>query len=502
MGLDRVHPTAALARWTGRDTVAVALEGHGREEIFDGVDLSRTVGWFTSMFPVALEAPADWGLERTLKAVKERLRAVPRNGLGYGALRHLSGAAVSGLPAAPKISFNYLGQQDWEPRVGGLLHALTGGLEGDMSPEAPRPHLLDVIGRVTDRRLELSWSYSRSLHQRATVCRLAEEMAEELRAIVRLCTRPDAGGRTPSDFPLAGLAQETVDRLAGDGRDVADIHPLTPTQSGLVFHALAQRGQGLYVEQATFVLDGVADSGVLAAAWQHVVDRTPVLRGAVVMHDVPEPLMVVRRTAAVPIEELDWSGLTEDEHTAELERLLDRDRARGIDLTAAPLLRVTLARLSPGEVRVLWTFHHVLLDGWSVFQVLGDVFAAHAALAAGEQPRLPARRPFADYVAWLARQDRTRAEAHWRQALEGFTSPTPLPYDRRPTPELATRSSRWLSHRLGERDTAALEDFARRHRLTLNTIDHTHPHPSRANSLHPRWPATAGGRPVGPWACP
>ncbi|WP_218053903.1 non-ribosomal peptide synthetase [Streptomyces rhizosphaericus] len=459
-----------LARWTGRDTVAVALEGHGREEIFDGVDLSRTVGWFTSMFPVALEAPADWGLERTLRAVKERLRAVPGNGLGHGALRHLSGAAASGLPAASKISFNYLGQQDWEPPAGGLLHALTGGLEGDMSPEAPRPHLLDVIGRVTDRRLELSWSYSRSLHQRPTVRRLAKEMAEELRAIVRLCTRPDAGGRTPSDFPLAGLDQETVDRLAGDGRDVADIHPLTPTQSGLVFHALAQRGQGLYVEQATFVLDGVGDSGVLAAAWQHVVDRTSVLRGAVVMHEVPEPLMIVRRTAAVPVEELDWSGLTEDEHTTELERLLDRDRVRGIDLTAAPLLRVTLARLSPGEVRVLWTFHHVLLDGWSVFQVLGDVFAAHAALAAGEQPRLPARRPFADYVAWLARQDRTRAEAHWRQALEGFTSPTPLPYDRRPTPEIATRSSRWLSHRLGERDTAALEDFARRHRLTLNTI--------------------------------
>ncbi|OPF80196.1 non-ribosomal peptide synthetase [Streptomyces antioxidans] len=459
-----------LARWTGRDTVAVALEGHGREEIFDGVDLSRTVGWFTSMFPVALEAPADWELERTLKAVKERLRAVPGNGLGFGALRQLSGTAASGLPATPQISFNYLGQQDWAPPAGGLLHALAGGLEGDMSPEAPRPHPLDVIGRVADRRLELSWSYSRSLHRRTTVRRLAEEMAEELRAIVRLCTSGHAGGRTPSDFPLAGLDQETVDRLAGDGRDVADIHPLTPTQSGLVFHALAQRDQGLYVEQATFVLDGVRDSGGLAAAWQHVVDRTPVLRGAVVVHDVPEPLMIVRRTATVPVEELDWSGLTEDERTAELERLLDRDRARGIELTAAPLLRVTLARLSPAEVRVLWTFHHVLLDGWSVFQVLGDVFAAHGALAAGEQPRLPARRPFADYVSWLARQDRTRAEAHWRQALHGFASPTPLPYDRRPTPEIATRSSRWLSHRLGERDTAALQDFARRHRLTLNTI--------------------------------
>ncbi|MFI0817472.1 non-ribosomal peptide synthase/polyketide synthase [Streptomyces sp. NPDC021098] len=462
-----------LGRWTGRDRVLVALEGHGREEIFEGTDLSRTVGWFTTMYPVALDGSAATGpdgLGEALKSVKERLRAIPANGLSYGALRHLSGAAAPDLAEDPQISFNYLGQLDWDLPDGGLLHSLRSGLEGDMSPEAPRPHLLDVVGRVERRKLELTWSYSRDRHHRETVLRLAEETLEELRAIMRLCTDAGAGGRTPSDFPLAGLDQETVDRLAGDGRDVADIYPLTPTQNGLVFHGLAQRGQGLYVEQATFVLDGVRDSRVLAAAWQHVVDRTPVLRSEVVVQEVPEPLQIVRRNAAVPVEELDWSGLTEDERPAALERLLDQDRARGLDLTAAPLLRVTLARLSPTEVQVLWTFHHVLLDGWSVFQVLTDVFAAHAALAAGEQPRLPARRPFADYVAWLGRQDRAQAEAHWRKALSGFTAPTALPYDRKPTAEAPTRSSQWLSHRLGEQETAALEDFARRHRLTLNTI--------------------------------
>ncbi|MFI0776430.1 non-ribosomal peptide synthase/polyketide synthase [Streptomyces sp. NPDC021212] len=459
-----------LSRWTGEDRVLVALEGHGREEIFEGTDLSRTVGWFTSMFPVALDGGADTGLAESLKGVKERLRAIPGNGLGYGALRHLSGAAAPDLTEDPQISFNYLGQLDWDLPAGGLLHALRSGLEGDMSPEAPRPHLLDVVGRVERKKLELTWSYSRNRHRRDTVLRLAEETLDELREIMRLCTDAEAGGRTPSDFPLVALDQETVDRLAGDGRDVADIYPLTPTQNGLVFHGLAQRGQGLYVEQATFVLDGIRDSRVLAAAWQHVVDRTPVLRSEVVMQGVPEPLQIVRRDATVPVEELDWSGLTEDERGAALKRLLDQDRARGLDLTSAPLLRVTLARLSPTEVQVLWTFHHVLLDGWSVFQVLTDVFAAHAALAAGEQPRLQARRPFADYVAWLGRQDRAQAEAHWRKTLTGFTAPTPLPYDRKPTAEAPTRSSQWLSHRLGEQETAALEDFARRHRLTLNTI--------------------------------
>ncbi|MEU8827138.1 non-ribosomal peptide synthase/polyketide synthase [Streptomyces sp. NPDC048636] len=464
-----------LGRWTGRDRVLVDLEAHGREEIFEGVDLSRTVGWFTSMFPVALEGSGEGSLADSLKAVKERLRAVPGNGLSYGALRHLPPGAVPDLPAAsPRISFNYLGQLDWaRPGAGpdgGLLHTLRDDLDGGMSADAPRSHLIDVVGRVAGGALELSWSYARSLHRRATVLGLAEEMAEELRAIVALCAAPGSGGRTPSDFPLAALDQETVDRLAGDGRDVADIYPLTPTQSGLVFHGLAQQGQGLYVEQATFVLDGVRDTAVLAAAWQHVVDRTPVLRSEVVVRGVPEPLQIVRPAATVPVEVHDWSGLDEDGCAAALERLLEEDRARGLDLTAAPLLRVALARLSPTGVRVLWTFHHVLLDGWSVFQVLSDVFAAHAALAAGTPPRLPSRRPFGDYVAWLGGQDRARAEEHWRTAMAGFAAATALPYDRRPAPHTPTRSSRWLSQRLGERETTALQDFARRHRLTLNTV--------------------------------
>ncbi len=119
---------------------------------------------------------------------------------------------------------------------------------------------------------------------------------------------------------------------------------------------------------------------------------------------------------------------------------------------------------------MVWTFHHVLLDGWSVFHVLSDVLQAHAALAAGTEPRLPARRPFADYAAWLAGRDGAAAEEHWKAALAGYAAPAPLPYDRRPAPGAAARSGTWLSQRLDAAGTARLTDFARRHRLTLNTL--------------------------------
>ncbi|ARX89450.1 peptide synthetase [Streptomyces alboflavus] len=459
-----------VARWTGRDRVEVTLEGHGREELFDGVDLSRTVGWFTSVYPVALDVPRHADTGSALKSVKECLRAVPRGGLGYGALRHLHATAGDRLPGLPQLGFNYLGQQDGNTPTGGLLAAPHGGLIGGMDRAAERPHLIDVLGHVTDKRLEFTWSYSREVYRRETVDRLAAELAEELRAIVRHCAEPGAGGRTPSDFPLAPLDQETVDRLVGTGHDIVDVYPLTPTQSGMVVHGMDDPGGGVYTEQVTFVMDGVHDAGLLAAAWQHVVDRTPMLRTAVVLSGVPVPLQAVHRAATLPVSEYDWSALTPERRTAELERLLAEDKARGLPLDGVPLLRVALIRLAADEVRVVWTFHHVLLDGWSVFHVLSDVVACHAALAAGDEPRLPDRRPFADYAAWFAGRDTARAEEHWRTALAGLAAPTALPYDRRPALGATASSGTWLSQRLGEDSTRRLQEYARLHRLTLNTV--------------------------------
>ncbi|WP_329571195.1 non-ribosomal peptide synthetase [Kitasatospora sp. NBC_01266] len=459
-----------LARWTGRDRVAVALEGHGREEVFDDVDLARTVGWFTTMYPVALDVPRDADTGTALKAVKESLRAVPRGGLGYGALRFLRPEADPRLPGLPRIGFNYLGRQDWNGPSGGLLHAPHGPLAGGMDRTAERPHLLDVLGQVSEGRLAFTWSYSREVHRRETVARLAAELADELRAIVRHCAEPGAGGRTPSDFPLAPLDQAAVDRLVGTGQGVADLYPLTPTQTGMVVHGLDEAEHGLYVEQLTFVLDGARDLGLLAAAWQHVVDRTPVLRTAVALRDVPVPLQVVHRSVTLPVTEHDWSALAEQRRAAELERLLAEERDRSLALDRAPLLRLDLVRLGADAVRVVWTFHHVLLDGWSVFQVLADVLAAHAALARGEQPSLPERRPFADYAAHLAARDTGRAAEHWRGVLADLATPTALPYDRRPAQGATANSGVWLSQRLGEAATTRLQEFARRHRLTFNTL--------------------------------
>ncbi|MEU3648454.1 non-ribosomal peptide synthase/polyketide synthase [Lentzea sp. NPDC034063] len=456
-----------LSSWTGRDSTLVAMEGHGREEILDGVDLSRTVGWFTTMFPFALTAPTDshWG--EILQSVKEQLRAVPRRGLSYGALRHLRPTVLGGDPS-PQISFNYHGQWDLAPDENSLYQARCANVGQDLAPEQTRAHLLDISGAVEDGELALSWLYSDQVHDDATVTRLAQEMRQALLEIIDHCSLPDAGGRTPSDFPLATLDQAAVDRLVGNGKTVEDVHPLTPLQAGMVFHSLVDAESGAYFDQARLTLAGVADPEALGAAWQRVVDRTPVLRSSVAWEGVAEPLLLVHSQVVVPISYHDWRELSDVDHEAS--RVAAEDRAAAKDLTAAPLMRVSIAALPDDEVLLVWTFHHVLLDGWSLGQVFAEVCEQYAAIVGDRQPDLPARRPFRDYLQWLHRQDRSAAEEYWRGVLSGFESATALPFDRKPLEAHRTESSESAHIALSEEESAQLREVSKQNGLTVNTV--------------------------------
>jgi amino acid adenylation domain-containing protein/non-ribosomal peptide synthase protein (TIGR01720 family) len=455
-----------LHRWTGRDRVLIDLERHGREELWQDVDLSRTVGWFTSIVPVALTASAqDWGT--ALKAVKEQLRAIPRGGLGYAALRYLAGAPVPD-PAAG-IGVNYLGQTGGTAGSGGLFRGAPAGPDAGISPAAERAHLLDVVGRVDAGCLHLTWYYSQNRHQESTVRALADDLVAALHGIVEHCARPGAGGRTPADFPLAGLDQAGVDRLAADGRSVEDIYPLTPMQAGMLFHSLVDGSSGAYLNQMLLRLSGVADPQALGAAWQRVVDRTPVLRCRVVWEGVDRPLQVVQRAVPVPVTHHDWTGLDEVGWQGRRDRLLADDRARGLDLSTAPLLRLAIARL-PADVLVVWTFHHLLMDGWSAARVFASVAEEYAAIVGNGRSRPPAEPPFRNYLRWLAEQDQSEAVAYWRRILTGFRCMTTLPFDQPPADTRRPAATETIVTGLSAEQTGQLRAAAQRTGLTLNTV--------------------------------
>ncbi|WP_253267541.1 non-ribosomal peptide synthetase, partial [Streptomyces sp. NL15-2K] len=469
----------ALARtlrgWTGRERTAVHLEGHGREELFDDIDLTRTVGWFTSMYPVTLRLPEDGDWAATVKSVKEQLRAVPDRGVGYGALHHLSRdpavAERMGEPPRPEVSFNYLGQFDGIGGEHGWYRRARLNPGGEHSLAEQRPHVLDVVGGVQDGRMTLSWSYSRGLHRPETVRRLADAMVAELTGFLRHCAEDGAGGCTPSDFPLVGLDQGEVDRLAGDGTTVESIYPLTALQAGMVFHALAEPASAAYREQFSFAVDGADDPGTLARAWQRVVDRSDSLRVAVAWQGVREPVQVVHRRPLVPVRMLDWSDRGPGEQQDALRELLAADRAQGIDLETPPLMRLTLVRLAPRRVHVVWTFHHLLLDGWSTAALLSDVLAEYAAMSGGgAAARTRTRGPFRTYLEWLAERDHATAVDFWRARMAGFAQPLRLPYDRVTDQAHLGQSTAHIARVTSDDLSRRIDDFARTHRITVNAV--------------------------------
>ncbi|MCG8919824.1 amino acid adenylation domain-containing protein [Actinokineospora sp. PR83] len=468
-----------LADWTGRDSVLIGMEGHGREDLVapggadtpqSDVDLSGTVGWFTAKYPLVLRLPAGRGRwAETIKSVKEQIRSVPGKGLGYEALRYLStgGAALAADPV-PQVWFNYHGQWDTGSPDSGLFGTRCAPVGSDHAPADARSHLLDVTGMVEDGELELSWLYSTEVHDEHTVRDLADALVAALRELVAHCAEPGSGGATPSDFPLARLTQAQVDLIAADGRDVEDIYPATPMQAGMLFHSLVDTEVGAYSDQARLRLAGMGDPALLAEAWQRVVDRTPALRTHLAWDGVDEPVQVVRRRVPLPVTHHDWRARPDAER--DLADLLVADRAAGFDLATAPLTRVSIVRLTDDEAVLVWSFHHVLLDGWSVAQVFAEVAECYTALLEGRAPDLPTRRPFREYVRWLGTLPPEQAEKHWGAVLAGFGRPTPLPYDRTPGPAHRGESSAAVRTVVDAEWSARLDATARRNGLTVNTV--------------------------------
>jgi len=206
----------AFAQWTGERRLLVDLEGRGREVIFPDVDVSRTVGWFTTLAPMLLELEEAFHPGAGLKGVKEQLRRIPKEGIGYGVLRYLnSDVAIADklrmLPQA-EVLFNYLGQFEQALSESSLFAPSKEPIGLLYSPRGSRSHLLEVNGFVDGGQLHLEWTYSENLHKRVTVERLAEGFVEALRSLIAHCRSPEAGGYTPSDFPLAQLSQEELDK--------------------------------------------------------------------------------------------------------------------------------------------------------------------------------------------------------------------------------------------------------------------------------------------------
>ena len=257
-------------------------------------------------------------------------------------------------------------------------------------------------------------------------------------------------------------------------QNVEDIYPLSPLQEGLLFHSLYAPGSGIYCEQMGITLRSSIDLPTFKQAWQYLLARHTILRSAFVWESLPTPLQVVRKHVDLPWQELDLQGLSAADQDERIKALYKADRDRGFDPEHAPLMRLTLLQLSPIAFHLLWSHHHLLLDGQSVALLLNELFHVYAALQHNSRPALPPPRPYRNYISWLEQQNQAEARAFWTSCLAGFSVSTPLPGAQSRSRHTGDTEEGGeyaeVSLALSHEQNGALQDFLRRHRLTLNTL--------------------------------
>ncbi|MCX5046721.1 non-ribosomal peptide synthase/polyketide synthase [Aldersonia sp. NBC_00410] len=463
----------------------VRMEGHGREEtLIPGADLSRTVGWFTSAYPVrtdlagidiadAFNGGAAAG--EAIKAVKEQLLAIPDRGMGYGLLRQFNpeGGVLAELPQG-QVSFNYLG------RVGGTevpaeladigwgLSGALGALTSQVESTIPVHSVIDINAAVGDDGvLGAGFSFPRGVIDRADVAELADLWSDALRGLAQHSAAPVAGGLTPSDLPLVEVGQTDIDGWEQRYPNLTDVWQLSPLQSGLRFHAMltADGGADIYTMQATLHLGGYLDAERLRSAAQALTERYTNLRTAFVTDSAGTAVQLVLGRVDVPWREVDLTGVAEGDRAERARRTLAADQANGFDMTRPPLLRFTLVRTAHDAWQLGVTVHHILLDGWSMPLLMRDLLVLYA--VSGDLSVLPRVRDYRNFLVWLAGQDRQRSLDTWAHALDGVAGPTMLESVSRQHTESGIDR---VSIEFSEADTARLTEAAGKLGVTINTM--------------------------------
>jgi iturin family lipopeptide synthetase C len=466
------------ALW-GHRQILVALESHGRQEILEEVDISRTVGWFTSVYPVVLDVAYEQDLARQIKEVKERLRRVPHRGIGYLILRYLTAPEHKtdlSFRQRPRISFNYLGQFDADLKEKSFEMAA----ESVGDTHSPRNRLeceLEVIGLIANHQLVMSITFSRLQFRDQTIQSLLDLYRQKLIQVISLCRQQKRREPTPSDFTYNRLSIEAVDAIArGFQETIRDMYPLSPMQEGMLFHTLYNPGSSAYFEQICHRLHGEIDFEKVEVSLNELLTRHDILRTAFIHQGLDRPVQVVlaeRRVDFVyrdAVPQLAEGGAGEAGKAALLSRIKEEDRRRSFDLSRDVLMRITVIRLAPGEYEFIWSHHHIVMDGWSNGILVAEFFEIYNALLQNRARRLPPVQPYRAYIQWLHRQERQKSGAYWSQLLAGYEYTAAIPAWKGPEPGEQGYESEALAFSLSEQESAALEQLAVGSQVTLYTV--------------------------------
>ncbi|MDP9679488.1 amino acid adenylation domain-containing protein/non-ribosomal peptide synthase protein (TIGR01720 family), partial [Paenibacillus jamilae] len=474
----------AVYDWSGSERILVNLEGHGREAIVPDVDITRTVGWFTSQFPVVLEGSLGEGghTAHLIKRTKEGLRHIPQKGIGYGILRYLTDRNVlkkAGvqLQAQPEISFNYLGQFDQDYK-GNDLQPSSYSIGVPVSTNAIMDFALDINGLIEDGELVFTIRYGTTQFRHETIARLGELLASGLREVIHHCVTQERTVLTPSDVLLNHVTLDELEQLVEDTRDLGElenVYALTPMQKGMLFFSLMDENSAAYFEQASFELNGRFDVVTFGKSLDLLVQRHEALRTNFINSWKDEPVQVVFRNRSGQLYYEDLRGLEKEERKARVEAFTLADKAKGFNLAEDALLRISILQTGDETYHFIWSFHHILMDGWCLSFMTQEVFGSYLALRAGDEPVLEPVTPFSRFIEWLERQDREAALQYWRGYLADYEQQITLPQQKAQPKSM--QAGEYIAEDLDcefqPELVAQIERVAKQNQVTINTLIQT-----------------------------
>ncbi|WP_143192214.1 non-ribosomal peptide synthetase, partial [Paenibacillus helianthi] len=460
----------SIHEWDGRKEICIDMEGHGREELVEGLDITRTVGWFTSIYPVILQVK-EQELGRQIKTIKEALRSIPNKGIGYGMYRYWSEEGQD--PKVSGISFNYLGQfdQDFQTEIFKGSSLSVGGVA---SPMLQRSSALEINGIVKEGRMQFAFGYNGKQYREQEMENLAGCYMQKLVAIIKHCVEKDRTELTPSDVMAHDMSIEEIEDVyaltASKGLTIEKMYPLAPLQEGMLFHHVMNKGDLQYFVQTSFEVRGNLDIGLLEQSYQELINRHDVLRSIFIFENIRRSLQVVIEQWKFIIDVQKIANKSDAEQEEVMSRYMEEDKNKGFDLTTTIPMRVAVFEMSEQQFKVIWSFHHIVIDGWCMSTLFTELLQIYEFLSKGTSLQLETAQPYSRFIQWLEKQDKAKASDYWKNYLKTIDEVTTLPGYKK-TADGYKQEELWFT--LGEEQTRKLQQLANKYQVTLNTMMQT-----------------------------
>ena len=394
--------------------ISIKLEGHGREDILDDIDVFRTVGWFTTSYPVVFHIDDSNNLSELLLNCKENLMKIKNSGIGYGVLKYLTKAEEVQLVNSPQVVFNYLGDVDKKFEIGSREYGIF------RDPGYVRDTYMEFNIILQDGELLLYLTLHNELIKDEKFATVLEKYASNIKLLLNYCQEVKDKIYSASDFEFTDLDNAQVKEILDEyGMNLKDIYPLSYSQKGMLYHYMMNEESEDYFGQVHCPMYGTINKECFEKAWNQVVQNNDILTTVYKWEGLFEPVQIVLDECSIPIEYIDTRNqdISEEEY---FEKILEDDRKEPFVLNKFPLVRVKIVEMSKGT-EFVFSFPHISLDGWSVFVILGELLKCYRLYANNEAINIYDKKAqYKDYIEWLVSQDMDKMKNYWKEYMDGF----------------------------------------------------------------------------------